>query len=249
MAPAILLRLRITVVAQSRCCGAFGGDMSPTTKNDSSLARWIEHVFDHPVADPEWHWAPDSPEWQESPGQVAMHIAETFEQAGHLLARFSDEQLNQGFWYLVSNSCSDFMYCLVEPEPPLALRLRALRSFVPLFQQVMVTRCSPHLSHLDEPGANPLNSACYMWWDILPIHGCPEQSVRAEFDAEVLAVLRQLLRIPHDACRESALHGISEWSIYYPQVCGIVDEFLSITPGLRPELVSYARRARIGNVL
>ncbi|MBN9693596.1 MAG: hypothetical protein J0M24_25400 [Verrucomicrobia bacterium] len=223
--------------------------MSTATSNDSALVRWIEYVFDHAVTDPAWHWAPDAPEWHEPPGQVATHIAETFEHSGHLLARFTDAQLNQGFWFLVSNSCTEFMFSLVELELPVSVRLRALRSFVPLFEQVMAVRCSPHLSHLDEHGANPLNGACYMWWDILPIHGCPEDPARTEFDVEVLAVLRRLLSIPHDACRESALHGISEWSIDYPQVSGIVDDFLVCTPSLRPELASYAQRAKVGNVL
>jgi hypothetical protein len=216
---------------------------------DSSLSGWIEHVFDHPVNDPAWHWSPDAPAWGESPERSALYISETFERSGELLARFTDEQLNQGFWYLVSNSCSDFIFALIEPQVPLALRLRALRSFVPLFKQVMVVRCSPHLSHLNERGANPLNGACYMWWDLLPISGRPEQPDRTEFDSEVLAVLRQLLAIPHDACRESALHGLGDWALYYPNVASIVDDFLARTPGLRPELVSYALRAKCGNVL
>jgi hypothetical protein len=113
----------------------------------------------------------------------------------------------------------------------------------------MAVRCSPHLSHLDEQPANPLNSACYMWWDILPIHGEPEDADRAKFDIEVLRVLPRLLSIPHDACRESALHGVSEWQLYYPSAESIVDEWLARTPGLRPELVSYARSAKVGNVL
>jgi hypothetical protein len=222
--------------------------MSTITSASNSLAKWIEHVFDHPVTDPAWHWALDAPKWEGPPAQVATHIAQTFEDSGRLLAGFSDEQLNQAFWFLVSNICSEFMYALVDPAVPSASRLRALRSFVPLFEQVMATRCSPHLSHLDEHGANPLNSACYMWWDILPINACPEEPARAEFDAEVLAVLRRLLAIPHDACRESALHGISEWSMNYPQVSGIVEDFLACTLDLRPELVSYAQRAKVGNV-
>ena len=160
-----------------------------------------------------------------------------------------DAQLNQGFWYLTSASCSDFMFALVESKVPLASRLRALRSFLPLFEQVMAVRCSPHLSHLDEQPANPLNSACYMWWDILPIHGKPEEPDRAEFDAEVLRLLPRLLAIPHDACRESALHGISEWQLYYASIERVVNEFLARTPGLRPELVSYAQRAKVGGVL
>lgn len=223
--------------------------MSQPAAANGPLGKWIEYVYDHPVIDPAWHWATDAPEWVGHPAQVATYIAETFEDSGRLLAQFSDDQLEQAFWFLVSNTCSQFMYALVEPGVPISSRLRALRSFVPLFEQVMSARCSPHLSHLDEQGANPLNGACYMWWDILPIHGCPEDPARGEFDAEVLVVLRRLLAIPHDACRESALHGIGEWSHYYPRVAQSVDDFLARTPNLRPELVTYVHQAKVGNVL
>lgn len=103
------------------------------TTNNDSLDRWIEYVFDHAVTDPAWHWASDAAEWNEPPRQLAEHMTDAFEQSGRLLARFSDEQLNQGFW-------------------------------------------------------------------------CP-------------------------------------------QIGKVVDEFLSATPNLRPELVSYAHRAKVGNVL
>jgi hypothetical protein len=218
-------------------------------KDASSLSQWIAHVFDHPVADPAWYWSLDAAIWEDHPEKVVVYIADTFEQSGEMLAHFTDAQLNQGFWYLVSSSGSDFMFSLVSAEVPLTIRLRALRSFVPLFEQVMARRCSLHLSHLDEQPANPLNSACYMWWDILCIHGEPNEPERTEFDAEVLRVLARLLSIPHDACRESALHGISEWQFYYPHVRVSVEEWLAQTPGLRPELISYAQRAKVGNVL
>jgi hypothetical protein len=223
--------------------------MTMATSGDKSLGQWVDYVFDHPVMDPAWHLAQDAPQWEGTREQSARYTAETFERSGQLLARFSDAQLNQAFWFLVSNSSSEFMYALVDPALPLPFRLRALRSFVPVFEQIMAARCSPHLSHLDEREPNPLNSACYMWWDILPIHGRPEELERAEFDSEVLVVLRRLLSIPHDACRESALHGVSEWVIYYPQAAGIIEDFLSTTPNLRPELASYAERAKVGNVL
>lgn len=213
-----------------------------------SLSHWIAHVFDYPVTDPAWHWSLDAPTWEGTSEQTATFVAQTFERSAPLLARFTDAQLNQGFWYLLSAGCSDFMFALVEPEVPLATRLRAVRSFIPLFEQVMAARCSPHLSDIDEQPANPLNSVCYMWWDILPIHGKPEEADRTEFDAEVLRVLSRLLSIPHDACRESALHGVSEWQLYYPRAESIVDEWLARTPGLRPELVSYAQRAKVGMV-
>lgn len=216
--------------------------------NTRSLSDWIEHVFDHPVSDPAWHWAFDDSAWDDAPEQNATFIADAFERSGELLSRFTDEQLNQGFSYLTSPSCSNFMFVLSEPSVPLASRLRVIHSFVPLFEQVMAVRCSPHLSHLDEQPANPLNGACYIWWDILPIHGKPEDPERTEFDAEVLRVLARLLSIPHDACRESALHSINHWHHYYPSADASVDDWLLRTPGLRPNLVSYAQCAKVGMV-
>jgi hypothetical protein len=219
-----------------------------------SLPNWIAHVFDHPVADQtgdRWYHSLDSAEWDDghdwydSPERSCERIASTFERSGELLANFSDEQLEQGLWYLVDNGNSDFMFALIDPAAPASVRLRALRSFLPLFEQVMAVRCSPHLSYMDETETNALNGICYMWWDVLPIHDRADQPERAEFDAEVLAVLRRQLAVPHDAVRESALHGLNHWrSGYRSQVREIVDQFLHHTPGIRRELGIYAVRVR-----
>jgi len=206
----------------------------------TQLQEWVSYVFDHPVAGREWYWSEDAPEWQGAREEVPALIAETFEHAGELLAPFSDEQLEQGFWFLLD--IADLIDTLVDPQISLATRLRAFRSFVPLFEQVMATRCSPRLGHLDEAG-DALNMACYMWWDLL-WYQLPD-----DIDAEILVTLRRLLAVPHDACRESALHGIGHWARRCPQAAHIVDEFLSSTSGLRPELIAYAQRARIGRVL
>lgn len=112
----------------------------------------------------------------------------------------------------------------------------------------MAVRCSPHLSNLDEGPSNPLNYACFMWWDPDPFYANTKKPERREFDAEVLRLFPQLLAIPHDACRESALHGVGHWQADYPSLEGVVDEFLARTPHLRPELVHYAKCAKIGMV-
>ena len=178
-----------------------------------------------------------------------MHIAATFERGGELLSPFSDEQVNQGFWYLFdSGNSPDFMATLLNDEIPAATRARALRSFVPLFEQVMAARCTPNLSHLDEQPANPLNSACYMWFDNLLDRFSPEKLMRSQLGVEFLIVLSRVLAIPHDACRESALHGIGHWIACYPQLADIVNEFLSTTPDLRPQLIEYANGARVGDL-
>ena len=193
----------------------------------------------------------DAPEWTGAREEVPALITETFENAGELLARFSDEQLDQGFWFLIGPTDPEFMQTLVDATIRIDERLRALRSFVSLFEQVMAIRCTPHLSHLDDRYANPLNSACYMWWDLL--RDQLWNRVCSPLQTEIIATLRDLLAIPHDACRESALHGIGHIYCDNPQCRAelpeIIEEFLTNTPGLRPELVAYAERASVGHVL
>jgi len=87
--------------------------------NDShSLPNWIAHVFDHPVTETAWHCGDGAPTWEGSPELNITFIAETFEHSGGLLARFTDEELNQVFGYLVSMSSSDFMYALTDSTVP-----------------------------------------------------------------------------------------------------------------------------------
>jgi hypothetical protein len=141
------------------------------------------------------------------------------------------------------------MWALKEAETPAELQVRGVRSFVPLFRQVMASRCSKSLGHLDEPGDRPLNSACYMWWDMDTLWADPSNPKHAAFAAAALSVMRDILWIPHDACRESALHGLGHWADDYPDARKIVDDFLASSKGLRKELVEYAEEARDGSMM
>jgi hypothetical protein len=230
------------------------------TVSDSDLRSWIDYVFDHPVSDPAWHWAPEAARLTLTPTREAELYVETFERSEEMLQRFSSVQVDQGLDYLTSNMCSSHMFALLDPSVPEATRLRAVRSFVPLFETTMRRRCSERLSHLNEPGADPLNSSCYMWWDRLPFCPSPphdedsrlggDQGLQARFDEETLRVMTRILGIPHDACRESALHGLGHWHLGYPdEVSSIIDRFLLSSPALREELRVYADAARRGMVL
>jgi hypothetical protein len=222
--------------------------------DDPTLHAWIDHVFDHPVSSEEWYWSENARKWPGPPDQIPALIAQTFERSGELLSRFSSEQLGQGLWFLIGDTPPVYMLTLVDENVPLATRLRALRSFVPLFEQIMAVRRSARLSHLDKKGGKPLDRVCYMWWDLLwyhwmfPIEDRRPEAACAPFYGEILLTLRRLLTIPHDACRESALHGIGHWVRSYPELADTVDEFLSVTSGVRPKLIEYANRARAGQV-
>jgi hypothetical protein len=216
---------------------------------DLPFEAWVAHVFDHDVAQPEWYFKSDADYWQGSASLTLAHLTRLFEDPESPLSSYSDAQLNQGFWYLVSSSASEHSFALVDEEVPLDVRRRCLRSFVSLFQKLFAVRCSDHLAHVDEPGAKPLNSICYMWWDVLALYGRPAVPERHAIDEECLAVLSDILRLPSIACQESALHGLGHWALYYPsRVPPIIHGFLESHAHLRPELSSYAQQASRGHV-
>ncbi len=216
---------------------------------DATLDEWVRSVFDHPVTEIAWHFDVAAPELPLTKVRTAELVAETFERSGELLRPFTDAQLNQGFWFLICGGNSNYMWCLTDASVPWPERRRALRVFLPLFRDVMATRCAPSLSHRSEPGS-PLNSACFMWWDLLPLDATwPEGRLPEPIHAEALAVLAELLDISHDACRESALHGLGHLAFFHPEVAAVVDAFIERSPDLRPELLDYARAARVGHVL
>ena len=78
------------------------------------------------------------------------------------------------------------MLCLDEPSLPIETRLRCVRACESLFRKLLLPRCSPHLSHCDWHGAAPLNSICYMWWDLMPVFGGPEPEDRRSLHAAAL---------------------------------------------------------------
>ncbi len=217
---------------------------------DLPFEDWVAHVFDHEVTTPQWYFQPDADYWQGPAALTLAHVTRLFEAPTAVLAPYSDEQLSQGFWYLVSSSASDHMFALADEAVPLEVRRRCLRAFVGLFQTLFAARCSAHLSHLDEPGSRPLNGICYMWWDVLPLYGRPDVPDRRPIDEACLAVMADVLRLDSIACQESALHGLGHWATYYPpRVREIIQGFLASHAEVRPELVTYARNASRGHVL
>ena len=218
-----------------------------------TFEQWLRHVFDHPVPagqELEWHWDSERDWWEEDSPETLHFLTRAFENAADVFQPFSDAQLNQGLWFLASNSCSSHMFTLMNESLPWEDRRRCIASFQSLYEQCFVPRCSPHLSHIDEPGANPLNLVCYMWWDILPIAGNPSDPGRREFDAAILNVMESTLHLDSLACQESALHGLGHWQRQYPRRVGeIIDSFSMTHPRLPEKLQDYMMSAYTGYVL
>jgi hypothetical protein len=65
-----------------------------------------------------------------------------------------------------------------------------------------------------------------MWWDMLHFYGKPEDPDCAEVGAACLEVMRMTLDLDSDACRESALHGLSHWQYAYPQQVQVIQAII-----------------------
>lgn len=214
-----------------------------------SFDEWIVHVFDHEAGGPQWYFGVDAEYRQAPPAVTVAYLTHLFEDPVPHVGGYSDAQLNQGFWYIASNGASDYMFALLDEQVPLEARQRCIRSFVQLFEKLFAVKCSAHLSHLDEQGANPLNTACYMWWDIMPLVGQPDVATQRRIDEECLRAMERVLSLDSVACQESSLHGLGHWQHHYPQrVEKAIDAFVAARPKLRPELLSYAKNARRGYV-
>lgn len=215
-----------------------------------SYEAWIMHCFDHPVTAQAWYLAPDAPEWDAPAPLTLEYLTRLFNTPNDSVGHFTDAQLNQGFWYLVSDSLSDHMYLLVDASLPEPARLACLRAMKHLFAELFFRRCTnlPSYGLSADNALSPLNRICYMWWDVMPIHGEPNDPRRERFDAAVLELLRDTLGIGSFACQESALHGLGHWSYYYrAEVRQIIEHYLANAPE-GAVLDVYARLAADGKV-
>ena len=217
-----------------------------------TFEAWLGYVFEHPVDQMTnaWYWDMDRDWWEEDTPEAVQFMTQAFENSAVAFEPFSDAQLNQGLWFLASNACSNHMFALMNESIPWPARERCVASMHQLYAQCFARRCSPHLSHIDEPGANPLNSACYMWWDLIPIAGKPDDPARAKLDQAILQVMDSTLQLDSIACRESALHGLGHWQRAYPERVGeIIDKFSMSHPHLQEKLETYMKAAYAGSVL
>ena len=162
---------------------------------------------------------------------------------------YTDEQINKGLWAIVS----DWTHCLFDESIPFESRVYTLKNIFTVFEQLFAPRCTPDTSayrmEVDEH-MNPLNSICYMWWDIIPISDKSGQPNREVLDPYCIEVMERTLRLNSIACQEGALHGLGHWARAYPEeVQRIIDDYLAREKSLPPDLREYALDARKGLVL
>jgi hypothetical protein len=220
---------------------------------EASFDEWLAHLFDRPECDPGEHWAfgEREPDWDAPQELTAEFLARTYEDPDHWMSRFSPAQIAAGLEYTWNSAFSNVGFALRAESVPWPLRQRAIRALEPLYQRCFARLCTPGLSHLNECLDNPVNGVCYMYWDVCPFYGQPQNPENREMDDECLRVMEATVQMDHDACRESALHGLGHWAMHYPsRVAASIEEGRKPLRGrLRPELLQYAKAAACGCVL
>jgi hypothetical protein len=203
---------------------------------------WIRKLFNHRELEPGWfgNAVYDADTCDLSPRKGIAYVTEAFENARIVFEPYTNAQVNYGLWYLVG--ASGVLHPLADDAVPWAERDRCIESFKAVYDGLFAQRCTQALSHRDEAPDNALNSICYMWWDIFPMWG--SLMGQPKLDDRFLDVMAHALTIPHDACRESALHGLGHMPTHEDAIHAIIDRFLADNPGIRPELRAYAESAR-----
>jgi hypothetical protein len=212
---------------------------------DIDFEEWLDRTFGRAVTG---EWYPqfvDSDEWPEpvSDERAIEYLTRLFEHSEESLRSFSDRQISCGLWELGPGDA----HCLYNQKLPAEARERAVGAIATFFRDFFNSRCNPTLGHLDKDHTAPLNSICYMWWEVIPYGAAPDDPDAKRLNNNALDVLEAILQLPNPACKESALHGLGHLAHYRDgKVELIIDRFLANEPDQSPELEQYARAARTG---
>ena len=217
----------------------------------ATFDEWTVAVFDHEVRRRgihrrEWYWDQDFEDHWDSLGLSDSVVVEYMTRlflGPERLARYSLDQVAQGIWFLIGGSSpGKSAYALLKSDVPLQQRIAAFDAMTNFFR-VFVALAAPGEA---DDRKNDFHGACYMWWDIFPTRGHPNEG-EADLHDACLNAMAAILAIPAELCQLSALHGLNHWHLHHAErVETIVDAFLQNTAGVTPRMVEYAALARSG---
>ncbi|CAN5418352.1 hypothetical protein BH10CYA1_BH10CYA1_02290 [soil metagenome] len=207
--------------------------------------NWVTSIFARPTDDDRWQW--DAEIEEPLKDECAAFITKLFREKEYL-EEYLDEQVCHGLNFIINPSFSNHMFVLYDHSVQIQTRLECLSSFESLFSGYLAEHCSDSLSHLDQQPSNAVNRICYMWWDVIPLFGHPDEPSKKLLDQPILDLQKRILSIDSIACQESALHGLGHWYFKYPkEVDEIIHDYLR-NSSVSKELRAYASAARVGCV-
>ena len=194
--------------------------------NNYSFEEWLGFVFDHPVEEPPWFF---STEWEGRPEIVLKYVIELFKNPGILLDRYSVEQIEQGFWFLLG-AFGEVSNWIWDNRISWKLREETIRQMVTVFENLF-TKVR-------------FDQICYMWWDLLRNF---DDNPDPKASEAILDALATILHFDKTECQMSALHGLNH--LKHPRRKEVIQSFLDSHPNLDEEWKTFALDAMEGRLL
>jgi hypothetical protein len=137
------------------------------------------------------------------------------------------------------------IHCVYNRALSVDARERLIASVASFFRDFFDPRCLPKLSHAETGHVSPLNTICYMWWEVIHMGAAGDDPAAERLNGRAMDVMEAVLWLPNPACKEAALHGLGHIIHRSDHACAIIDHYLAEAV-LTPDLASYARSARSG---
>ena len=205
-----------------------------------SFEGFLSFLFEQPIVpfkerqktDPgPWYW---SVEVIFNPQTTARHYLRLFVDPLGPLARYSDAQIEQGFW-AIQSSTLDCAVCELIWESRIALDVREslVRAMHPLFATLFSQR--------------RLDSAPEMWGDSLAFDWGAGRRLRSRGGEDLIMqdvmfdTLSKILELPAGHLQHAALHGLGH--LCHPGTPPLIEQWIQRTLPMDAHLVEYARAA------
>jgi hypothetical protein len=216
------------------------GSYSRHDIRNASFEDFVTFLFDHEVvpvprdknAGPfPWYW---SVRVDYDPRAVIAYYTRLFTAPRLLLAQFTVDQLEQGFWAIqgpvIDCSVSEVIW---ERAVPFESRESCVRAMFDLFAQLF--------------DGGPLESSVGMWWDSLAFDWeCGNRSRSNGGEDQLMqdvmfATLARILDLQSESCQAAALHGLGH--LHHPETAQLIQGYLGRNTTISADLRDYALAA------
>jgi hypothetical protein len=198
----------------------------PIDATGYDFENWIRFAFDHPVSDTPWYYTEEI-DFTCDPQTVIGYYTRLFHHPRPLLSQYDEARLEQGLWFVVGSQLSEWLW---DADIPQNLRVECIEAMPVMFREFLTD--------------HPLDTACFMWWDMLRYFG---ESPDPAIVSTMSLALDEVLRLPARHCQLSALHGLGH--LKHESKEGVIRSYLAASLNIDDELRKYAEHAIAGTVL
>jgi len=188
-----------------------------------NLEAVMDFIFDHPVPtiqnETGWWW---ESEVDVDPEEYAANLTAIFRTPAVLRSRYTRQQLEQGFWMLISVAEPSLTQVLWNSDVPWSVRIALIQATVDLYEKLFAF--------------DFLDTSAYMFWDGLAYGYCvptrhPETDMEDRRVQEAMfSALTQILEIDSLSCQLAALHGLGH--LRHPHTEKAIRTYLERNPKL-----------------